>query len=104
MKNAPYMIPLYKSALQIEAIYLDCVLQTDHDETDEYYEKTAKMPALKSLISFHRASYAYLLFRKKDPSAAEKARADLQKKIAKAPFQAEAVFEKQQLAYIQKIN
>lgn len=104
LKNAPYMIPLYKSALQIEAIYLDCVLQTDHDETDEYYEKTAKMPALKSLISFHRASYAYLLFRKKDPSAAEKALADLQKKIAKAPFQAEAVFEKQQLAYIQKIN
>ena len=44
LQNAPYMIPLYKSALQLEAIYLDCVLQSDSDRADEYYEKISKMP------------------------------------------------------------
>ncbi len=104
LQNAPYMIPLYKSALQLEAIYLDCVLQSDSDRADEYYEKISKMPALQSLISFHRASYAYLLLRKKDLPGAEKALFNFLKKIQKAPFQAEANFEKQQLAYIQQIN
>ena len=102
--HAPHIFPLYKSVLQIEAIYLDCILKTDSVDADEYYEKLQKIPALRNLVSFHRASYAYLLLRKQDPAAAEKALSDFQKKIQTAPYASDAEFEQTQLAYIQQIK
>lgn len=104
LNNAPFIFPLYKSVLQLEAIYLDSVLKAEPRNADEYYKQIQKMPALQNLTSFHRASYAYLLLRQKDTAGAEKALSDYQKKIKKAPFPAEAAFEEQQLTYIQQIN
>ena len=104
LDHAPHIFPLYKSVLQCEAIYLDCILKADSDDAEEYYEKLQKIPALRNLISFHRASYAYLLLRKQDSAAAEKALSDFQKKIKTAPYAAEAEFEQTQLAYIQQIK
>ncbi len=102
--NAPFIFPLYKYALQLEAIYLDSILGDESSLADEYYEQVKKIPALRTLASFHRASYAHLLLSKKDPSAAQKALEDYQKKLKKLPFQAEADFEQKQLEYIRQIN
>ncbi len=104
LDNAPFIFPLYKNVLQLEGIYLDSVLKTESDESEEYYRQIQKMPALQNLISFHRASYAYLLLRKKDTVGAEKALSDYQKKIKKAPFEADVIFEEKQLTYIHQIN
>lgn len=104
LDNAPFIFPLYKYILQLEAIYLDSILGNDSDLADEYYEKLEKISALRSLAPFHRASYAYLLLTKKDLSGAQKALTDYQKKIKKLPFQAEANFEQKQLDYIKSIQ
>ena len=98
--NAPFIFPLYKYILRLEAIYLDAILGGDSALADEYYGKLEKMPALRSLASFHRASYAYLLLVKKDFSGAQKALTDYQQKIQKLPFPAESQFEQKQLDHI----
>ena len=102
--NAPFIFPLYKYILQLEAIYLDTVLGDDSALADEYYGKLEKISALRNLASFHRASYAYLLLNKKDDSGAQRALTDYQKKIQKLPFRAEADFEQKQLDYIRSIQ
>ena len=104
LDNAPFLFPLYRSALQLEAVYLDSVLKTESDDADVYYSQIQKTPALRNLISFHRASFAYLLLRKKDTVGAEKALSDYQKKIKKAPFEADVIFEEKQLTHIHQIN
>jgi hypothetical protein len=104
LDRAPTIFPLYQSLLQAEAVYLDSILGTDADRAHTYYNKLERIPALKNLISFHRASYAYFLLQKKNPERAHKALLDLQKKIKHAPFQAEAAFESNQLSYIQQLN
>jgi hypothetical protein len=104
LTNAPFIFPLYKYILQLEAIYLDSILGEDSSLADEYYEKLEKISALRNLASFHRASYAYLLLTKKDLTAAQNALTDYQKKIKKLPFQAEADFEQKQLNYTKQIN
>ena len=104
LDNAPFIFPLYKYILQLEAIYLDTILGDDSAFSDEYYEKLEKISALRSLASFHRATYAYLLLHKKDCSGAQKALIDYQKKINKLPFRAEADFEQKQLDHIHSVQ
>ena len=105
LDNAAYLFPLYESLLRLEAIYLDAILGKDSAGADEYFEKVKKQPALQTLISFHRASYAYFLLQKQNPKEAEKALALYEKKIKSAPFEAEVSFEQRQLEQIrQKAN
>ena len=104
LDNADFIAPLYKSVLQIEAVFLGSILGTDSERTKEYYEKIQKMPAFKSFSSFYRASYAYLLLVKKDRQTAEKLLPEFQKKIKNAPYHAEADFEQKQLDYIHFVN
>ena len=105
LDNAAYLFPLYESLLRLEAIYLDAILGKDSAGADEYFEKVKKQPALQTLISFHRASYAYFLLQKQDPEEAQKALALYEKKIKSAPFEAEVSFEQRQLEQIrQKAN
>jgi hypothetical protein len=97
LDHADSIAPLYKSVLQMEAVYLDSILGADSERTEEYYEKMLKTPALKTLVSFHRASYAYLLLVKQDRASAKKVLPDLQKKIRNAPYRADTLFEQNQL-------
>ena len=102
--NAPFIFPLYKYILQLEAIYLDTILGCDSALADDDYGKLEKISSLRSLVSFHRASYAHLLLNKKDISGAQKALTDYQKKIKKLPFEAEADFEQKQLDHIHSVQ
>lgn len=104
LDNATFIAPLYKSVLQMEAVYLGSILATDSERIDRYYEEIQKMPALKSLTVFHRASYAYLLLVKKDLQGAEKILPEFRKKIKNAPYRAESDFEQTQLDYIHSMQ
>lgn len=104
LEHAPFIFPWYQSALQAEAVYLDSILGTNTERTSQYYDQIQKIPAFQNTISFHRALYAYLLLQKKDAEGAQKVLLALKKKICQAPFRAEAIFESNQLSYIQALQ
>lgn len=104
LDHASSIAPLYKSVLQMEAVYLGSILSADPERTEEYFEKIKKMPSLKAFAAFHRASYAYLLLVKKDLPRAESILSEYRKKITNAPYRVEAEFEQKQLERIQAVQ